>query len=175
MDVSTCWTTNIHCVGQKFTGIFEQQNHIMASSTVKIFNPEGLPSSAPSYSHVSTIPISSTKKLVSFAGQTGTNPSTTPENAPSLREQVRIALANVDKCLAAVGATKKDIVSHRQYVVKLTSLSKEHFEAREQCFMEWWRSTEGDALPPPDTLIGVDSLWSRETLYEAEFMCVVDL
>lgn len=146
----------------------------MSSSSNKIFNPDGHPSSAISYSHVSTIPISSTKKLVSLAGQTGTNPSTTPENAPPLREQVRIALANVDKCLASVGATKKDIVSHRQYVVKLTSLSKADFDAREEAFMEWWRSTEGDALPPPDTLIGVDSLWSKETLYEAEFMCVVD-
>lgn len=145
------------------------------SSKVEIFNPQGHPSSARSYSHVSTIPISSTKKLVSLAGQTGTDPSTTAENAPPLRDQVRIALANVDKCLAAVGATKKEIVSHREYVVKLTSLSKADFEAREEAFMEWWRSTEGDALPPPDTLIGVDSLWSKETLYEAEFVCVVDL
>lgn len=110
-----------------------------------------------------------------FAGQTGTNPGTTPENAPSLREQVKLALANVDKCLASVGATKQQIVSHRQYVVKLTSLSKEDFDAREDAFMEWWQSTEGEALPPPDTLIGVDSLWSKETLYEAEFTCVVDL
>lgn len=146
-----------------------------SSNKVHIFNPEGHPSSAPSYSHVSTIPISSTKKLVSLAGQTGTNRQTTPENAPSLGEQVRIALANVDKCLAAVGATKKDIVSHRQYVVKLTSLSKADFDAREEAFLQWWRSTEGQALPPPDTLIGVDSLWSNETLYEAEFMVVCDL
>lgn len=92
-----------------------------------------------------------------------------------MREQVRIALANVDKCLASVGATKKDIVMNRQYVVKLTSLSNADLEDREQGFLEWWRSTEGDALPPPDTLIGVDSLWSKETLYEAEFTCVVNL
>jgi len=147
----------------------------MASSNVQIFNPEGHPSSAPSYSHVSTIPISTTKKLVCFAGQTGTTLKTTPENAPSLYEQVRLAHKNVDKCLASVGASKKDIVSNRQYVVKLTSLSKEDFEARERAFLEWWRETEGNNLPPPDTLIGVDSLWSKETLFEVEMMCVVDV
>lgn len=155
--------------------IFEKTSNSMSDSKVKIFNPEGHPSSAPSYSHISTIPISSTKKLVCFAGQTGTDHNTTPENAPSLYEQVQIAHKNVDKCLAAVGATKKDIVMNKQYVVKLASLSKEDFDARERAFLEWWKETEGEALPPPDTLCGVDSLWSKETLFEVEMMCVVNL
>jgi enamine deaminase RidA (YjgF/YER057c/UK114 family) len=63
----------------------------------------------------------------------------------------------------------------RRYVVKLTSLSEENLKAREDIFMEWWRETEGQRLPPPDTLIGVDSLWSKETLFEIEVQCVADL
>ena len=154
----------------------EQQAATMSSSTVKIFNPDGYPPKAPSYSHISVIPISSTKKLVSFAGQTGeVGRTSTSEKPPSLREQVRSALANVDRCLAAAGVIKKDIVSNRQYVVKLTSLSEEDFQAREDVFLEWWRSTEGDRLPPPDTLIGVDSLAHKSILYECEVTCVADL
>lgn len=142
----------------------------MASTSKNhIFNPEGHPSLAPSYSHISIVPISPTAKLVSFAGQTGTDASGT---FPSFQDQVRKAHEHVDKCLAAAGVSKKDIVSNRQYVVKLTSLSPEDRQARTAIYMEWWRSTEGDALPPPDTLIGVDSLYAEGCLFETEITCV---
>ena len=145
----------------------------MSSSAVHIFNPEDYPSLAPSYSHVSVVPISSTAKLVSFAGQTGgTSAGGHPSSFP---DQVRAALSNVDKCLTAAGVTKKHIVSNRQYVVKLTSLSAEDRKARSDIFLEWWSGTEGERLPPPDTLIGVDSLAREGLLFEIEVTCVASL
>ena len=145
----------------------------MSSSAVHIFNPEGYPSLAPSYSHISVVPIPSTTRLVSFAGQTGS--ASTGDHPRSFPEQVRTALSNVDKCLAAAGVTKKDIVSNRQYVVKLTGLSAEDRKARSDIFLEWWRGTEGERLPPPDTLIGVDSLAREGILLEIEVTCVASL
>lgn len=144
----------------------------MSSKTaaVQISNPQGHPSHAPSYSHIASVPISSTTRLIHFAGQTGTRDEKTP-----FATQVRNALAAVDKCFAAAGVTKKDIVMNRQYVVKLQSLSAADFQAREDVFLEWWRSTEGQSLPPPDSLIGVDSLAGKEILYEAEFTCIAKL
>ncbi|KAI6913382.1 hypothetical protein KC318_g6872 [Hortaea werneckii] len=148
-----------------------------SSSQVHIFNPEGHPPQVPSYSHISSVPISSTHRLVSLAGQVGVPPTATAKDPiPSFPDQVRAALENVDKCLAAAGVTKRDIVSNRQYVVKLQSRSPEDFEARESIFCQWWRSTEGeDSLPPPDTYIGVDSLANPFVLYEIEIQCVAAL
>ena len=139
------------------------------NNEVSISNALDYPSLVPSYSHISIVPISATKRLVSFAGQTGTSTTSMP-----LAEQVRAALANVDKCMASAGVTKEDIVSNRQSVAKLTSLSAADFKAREVGFLEWWWKTEGDRLPPPDTLIGVDSLASNEILYGIEITCVAD-
>ncbi|KXS99895.1 hypothetical protein AC578_4488 [Pseudocercospora eumusae] len=143
---------------------------------VQIFNPPNFPSLAPTYSHISIVPISDTKRLVSFAGQTGTGPNQAENQTLSFAEQNRRALARVDLLLEAAKCTKKDIVMIRPYVVKLTSLSAEDTRARNEIFLDWWRSTEGqDALAPPDTLIGVDSLWSKETLIEYEVQCVSDI
>lgn len=149
-----------------------------SSHAVHIFNPEGHPPQAPTYSHISTVPLSSTTRLVSFAGQVGVPPpsasSPAPE-APSFADQVRAALANVDVCLAAAGVGKKDIISNRQYVVKLASLDASDFNARADILMDWWRSTEGERLLPPDTLIGVDSLAGKAILFEIEITCIASL
>ncbi|KAK5717407.1 hypothetical protein LTR15_009301 [Elasticomyces elasticus] len=148
----------------------------MSASTprVHIFNPDGHPSAVPSYSHVSVVQLSATSKLVSFAGQTylPSEASSSSESTP-LGEQVRLALANVDTCMAAAGCTKKNIVSNRQYVVRMMELSEQEFDDRENEFVKWWKSTEGDSLPPPDTLIGVHSLARKDILYECEITCIV--
>ena len=82
------------------------------------FNPPGHETFSPAYSHISSVPISATHNLVSFAGQIGRD-SSNQEIPQSLAAQVSIALANVDKCLDAVNATKNDIVQVRQYIVNL--------------------------------------------------------
>ena len=87
----------------------------MATSNtgVHIFNPQDNPSLAATYSQISVVPISDTKRLISFAGQTGTSHGKSGNEKLSFADQVRLALEKVDKNLAAVGASKKDIVMVR--------------------------------------------------------------
>jgi enamine deaminase RidA (YjgF/YER057c/UK114 family) len=84
-----------------------------SNSPVHIYNPPSCPSLAPTYSQISVVPISSTKRLISFAGQTGTGQDTEANKSMSFPEQVRRALEKLDKCLAAAGTSKKDIVMIR--------------------------------------------------------------
>lgn len=157
--------------GFKFSYSTRQWNMSASNSpTVHKFNPQNHPVLPESYRHVSEVPISTTTKLVSFAGQVG---MTDPNNpSPRLGDQVRIALENVDICLAAAGVTKSEIISVRQYLVKFTSMSEEDQKARTDTYGNWWRKTEGDNPPPPLTLIGVDCLYKDECLFEMEVTCV---
>lgn len=84
-----------------------------SDSGVHIFNPKDNPSLAATYSQISVVPISETKRLISFAGQTGTSHGKADNEKLSFADQVRLALEKVDKNLAAVGASKKDIVMIR--------------------------------------------------------------
>ena len=127
------------------------------------FNPPNHPPFAPTYSHISRVQISDSADLVSFAGQVGAN-SATGEIPSTLGEQVQLALANVDTCLKAVGATKKDIVQVRQYVVDLHPVDP----ARGKLYSEWMQGTK-----PPSTLVGVQSLATMELKYEIEISAVV--
>lgn len=143
--------------------------------SVHNFNPPNHPPLAPTYSHISTVPLSPTKNLISIAGQVGTTASTTSTNAPSFRQQVQNALENVDKCLHAAKARKSNIISVRQYVVRLSQLSNDDKRERGLIFSTWWQETEAEKAPPPSTLIGVESLVTAEVLYEIEVACVVDV
>ena len=61
-------------------------------------------------------------------------------------------------------------------MVGLLDLSQEDQKARGDIFLEWWRGTEGkEALPPPDTLIGVHSLARNGIKIEVEVTCVADI
>lgn len=133
------------------------------SAQNQTFNPTNLPPWAPTYAQISRVPISSTTDLISFAGQPGGNP-TTKSIPSSLGEQVSAALANVDVCLQAVGATKQDIVQVRQYVVNLLPQDS----ARAKVYAEWI----GEAKPP-STLVGVSGLADQRMLFEIEVICVV--
>lgn len=148
---------------------------IPANMSFKVdnYNPKDHPLQPGAYRHASSVPISSTHKLVSFAGQVGMTDPNNPK--PSLGDQVRIACSNVDICLASAGLAKKDIISVRQYLVKFTSMSDEQQNARSEAYMQWWEGTEGDrstAAPPPLTLIGVDSLYNETCLFEMEVQAV---
>ena len=126
------------------------------------FNPSGHSPFAPTYCHISRIPISDSAELISFAGQVGAN-SSTGDIPSTLGEQVKIALANVDTCLKAAGVTKKDIVQVRQYVVNLQPVDP----IRAKLYSEWM-----DGIKPPSTLLGVQSLASDKLLYEIEVVAV---
>ena len=137
------------------------------SSQNETFNPPNHPTFSPTYSHISRLPISPTSTLVSFAGQVGHDPSTSTTGA-TLAEQCRIAFSNVDKCLAAAGARKEDIVQVRQYVVDLLRGGKGQDPERAKLYVEWM-----GGLKPPSTLLGIDALAAKELVYEIEVIAVV--
>lgn len=133
------------------------------SDSNQIFNPPNHSPFAPTYSHISRVPISSEADLISFAGQIGCD-SSTDEIPSTLGEQLSIAFANVDTCLKAAGATKKDIVQVRQYVVNLHPVDP----VRAKLYSEWMEGNK-----PPSTLVGVQSLANEKLVYEIEVICVV--
>lgn len=134
-------------------------------SSPKCFNPSDVAPPHKSYSHICSTNLIGGSKLLSFAGQIGVAPdSLDREPASTFREQIEIALANVTKCLAAAGATIKDIVSVRQYVVNLLPMDP----CRRELYEEWM----GDHRPP-STLVGVAALADEKLLFEIEVMAVV--
>lgn len=152
-------------------------DNMARTQEVIIYGPAAFNPQPPTYSHISSVPISATTRLVSFAGQTGAqrDANGTVSHPAKLADQVRQALQNVDTCMKEAGVSKKHMVSNRQYVVHMMDLSDEEFKERGDIFMEWWRSTEGERPPPPDTLIGVDSLAGKSVKYECECTFIAQL
>ncbi|OAP54788.1 hypothetical protein AYL99_11236 [Fonsecaea erecta] len=131
--------------------------------SIQLINPPDVPPPRPTYSHVQLTPLSDTSTLVTIAGQIGVDLAT--KTAPeSFIGQVEIALANLGRCLAAVGATPADIVKMTQFVVNLDPTDTSRSEAYSK-FMAGHR--------PPSTLVGVAALAAPNWLYEVEAMAIV--
>lgn len=87
------------------------------------------------------------------------------------------AYENVRKCLEAAGASPRDIVHVRHYIVN--DSGDEELNGKDVVergwaplwveFMERW----GDGHRPPDTVLGVASLALKGLLYEVEVWAVV--
>ncbi|KIW74127.1 hypothetical protein Z517_12537 [Fonsecaea pedrosoi CBS 271.37] len=131
--------------------------------SIRLINPPDVPPPRPTYSHVQVTPLSATSTLVTIAGQVGVDPKT-KTTPPSFIAQVETALANLGRCLAAVGATPADIVKMTQFVVNLDPTDTSRSEAYSKFL--------GDHRPP-STLVGVAALATPEWLYEVEAMAIV--
>jgi enamine deaminase RidA (YjgF/YER057c/UK114 family) len=144
----------------------------MSPSEVKSLSPAGHATFSPTYSHISRVALSPTTEQISLAGQVGAKVDPEGKSPPhipaSLGDQCSLAFANVDTCLAEVGATKADIIQVRQYVVDLLRGGKGQDPERAKRYVEWM----GD-LRPPSTLLGVAALASPDLVYEIEVVCVV--
>lgn len=75
----------------------------------RTFNPEGVPAPPPTYSHVAVTPLLATSRLITLAGLTGCDPASS-DNPRTVPEQAAIAYSKIQKCLAAAGASPRDIV-----------------------------------------------------------------
>lgn len=75
----------------------------------RAFNPAGVPPPPATYSHVAVTPLLPTSRLITLAGLTGCDPARS-DNPKTLREQVPIAYSKIQTCLAAAGASPRDIV-----------------------------------------------------------------
>lgn len=75
----------------------------------RTFNPHGVPAPPPSYNHVAVTPLLSSSRLITLAGLTGCDPASS-DNPKTLPKQASIAYTKIQTCLAAAGATPRDIV-----------------------------------------------------------------
>jgi enamine deaminase RidA (YjgF/YER057c/UK114 family) len=98
------------------------------------------------------------------------NPDTVPKQAP-------IAYDKIKKALAAAGATPRDIVQVKHYIVKETGDPEvDKIDVVDRGWDIIWTEfmdREAGGHRPPDTVIGVASLAKSDILYECEVWAVV--
>ncbi|KAL6710051.1 hypothetical protein ACN47E_009842 [Coniothyrium glycines] len=147
----------------------------MTSNKPHAFNPPRVPKPPPTYDQVCVTPILSTSKLVTLAGQTGLRMDHTI--SPDLREQAKQAYETVLNGLQAAGATPRDIVMVRHYIVTTTGDSEQDkLDVVDRGWGEIWMEfmdREADGHRPPDTVVGVASLAKKSLLYECEVTAVI--
>ena len=78
----------------------------------RAFNPDGVPLPPPTYSQVAVTPLLPSSRLITLAGLTGCDPARS-DNPKTLPEQAPIAYSKIETCLAAAGASPRDIVQVR--------------------------------------------------------------
>ena len=159
----------------------EEESNGKPSHTVFLNPPTHL--SPPFYTHIAVTRLASTTsseatKIVTLAGQIGR--SSTGEIPATLADQARIALRNVSLCLDAAGASRRDIISIRQYVVNLSSTETE----RKHLVLDWLEGRgdfsdltgsafRSDEAKPPNTVLGVMALVVEHALYEVEVVAAI--
>ncbi|CAN8103932.1 unnamed protein product [Discula destructiva] len=142
----------------------------------RTFNPAGVPPPPATYNHVAVTPLLSSSRLITLAGLTGCDPASS-DNPKTLFEQAPIAYAKIATCLAAAGASPRDIVQVKHYIVKETgdpAVDRKDVVDRGwgALWMDFMDRTAGGHRPP-DTVVGVASLAKRDILYECEVWAVV--
>jgi enamine deaminase RidA (YjgF/YER057c/UK114 family) len=142
----------------------------MAYSKPQAFNPFAVPTPPPTYSQVCITPIHPTSKLITLAGQTGLQKNGTVDL--DIETQARKAYEAIHECLKAAGATPRDIVHVRHYIVKGDSDVDVVDRGWGEVWMEFM-DREADGHRPPDTVVGVASLAKRALGYECEVMAIV--
>ena len=150
----------------------------MASSNKPhAFNPSSAPIPPPTYNQVAVTPVLPTSKLVTLAGQTGINKDTGKVASPGIKDQARQAYQNVASCLKAAGASPRDIVHVRHYIVKDTGNAiVDALDVVDRGWGNEWiefMDREADGHRPPDTVLGVASLAKAALLYEVEVWALV--
>jgi enamine deaminase RidA (YjgF/YER057c/UK114 family) len=142
----------------------------------RTFNPDGIPAPPPTYNHVAVTPILPTSRLITLAGLTGCDPASR-SNPQTVLEQAPIAYSKIKTCLAAAGATPRDIVQVKHYIVKDTGDSKvDETDVVDRGWAKCWiefMDKEAGGHRPPDTVVGVASLAKKDILYECEVWAVV--
>ncbi|WP_330274552.1 RidA family protein [Lentzea sp. NBC_00516] len=127
---------------------------------VTLINSDELPQ-LDVYHHVA---VASGAKTIYLAGQVAW------DTEPDLALQTEQAYVNVHTALKAAGASFKDLVRVRMYVVGWTQdLMPELLKGIENA-----RARVGETAKPPATLIGVASLDVPEHLVEIEATAVID-
>lgn len=145
------------------------------SSKPHVFNPEDAPVPHETYSQVAITPILPTSKLITLAGQTGrASDGTIPSDFAT---QAKDAYKAISTCLKAAGATPRDIIHVRHYIVDKTG--NEELDSKEIVQRGWgplwmeFMDREGGGHRPPDTVLGVASLADKGLHYECEVWAIL--
>ncbi|RAQ99921.1 YjgF-like protein [Stemphylium lycopersici] len=148
----------------------------MASNKPQAFNPPSVPEPPPTYNQVCVTPIVPSSTLLTLAGQTGLQKDGTVPSG--IQAQARGAYDNIHKCLAAAGATPRDIIMVRHYIVKETGDQEQNAtDVVDRGWGELWikyMDQNAGGHRPPDTVVGVASLAKKELLYECEVMAMIN-
>lgn len=147
----------------------------MASNKPQASNPPNVTTPPPTYSQLCITPILPTSKLITLAGQTGLQSD--GSIAPDIETQAKDAYRAIKECLKAAGATPRDIVMVRHFIVKISgNEEKDKLDVVDRGwgnvwmeFMDW----EADGHRPPDTVVGVASLAKGKLLYECEVTAIL--
>ena len=103
---------------------------------------------------------------VYFAGQTPVDADGNLIGGNDLEAQMRAAYANLERALAAVGATVANVAKTTTYLVNYTvDMRPIQRRVRQDVF--------GDT-PPANTTVGIQSLALPEFLFEVEAIAVLD-
>ncbi|CZT52690.1 uncharacterized protein RSE6_14046 [Rhynchosporium secalis] len=143
----------------------------------RTFNPRGVPLPPPTYNHVCITPlIPGSVDLITLAGLTGFMPSD-GSSPKTIKGQAPIAYSKIKTCLRAAGATPRDIVQVRHYIVNKTGDSTvDELDIVERGWGNAWiefMDRDAGGHRPPDTVIGVASLAVKGLLYECEVWAIV--
>ncbi|KAH9825620.1 YjgF-like protein [Teratosphaeria destructans] len=127
-------------------------------------NPQNVPVPQPQFSQVNTIELRGPAKLIAITGQLSINLDGTP-NAQPFEAQVRLALQNLENCLEAAGASKRDIFKVTHHVVDFD------YEKQNpaQIFTEWL----GIDHRPASAMLPAYKLAAPGLLYETETWAIV--
>ena len=133
----------------------------MTDDAIQVLTPEGIAPPFARYAHGVAVPTGA--RFVYTSGQLGLAPDgRVPEG---VAEQAAICFGNVDRILAAGGATRADVVRINAYVT-----DRAHMQGYMQARDEWLR--EVDRLPT-STLVIVSGFTGPEFVVEVEVVAAV--
>ncbi|EME49680.1 hypothetical protein DOTSEDRAFT_58874 [Dothistroma septosporum NZE10] len=134
------------------------------SSQSTTINPKNVPVPQPQFSQINSIELKGPAKLIAITGQLSLNLDGTPE-VQGFEAQVKLALRNLENCIEAAGATKRDIFKVTHHVVDFD------FEKQNpaQIFVEWL----GIDHRPASAMLPAYKLAAPGLLYEIETWLVV--
>lgn len=89
----------------------------MSSHPGKTINPSDVPDPQPQFSQVNTFTVNGPTKIVAITGQLAIQPDGKSPTPKAFDDQVKLALQNLENCLKAAGASKRDIFKVTHYVV----------------------------------------------------------
>lgn len=140
------------------------------------YNPPNVPAPQPQFSQVNTFTFSPGDTLVAVTGQlaipppnNNNNPEAEEQSTPeNFEDQVRLALSNLENCLQAVGARKRDIFKVTHHVVDFDPVKQNP----SRVFIEWLeKDGDGDGddvggFRPASAMLPAWRLAGEEWKYE---------